>query len=139
MARILVVEDDESFAALARKVLTTRGHDVTVARTGPSGVERALSDATDLVLMDLRLPDIDGWEATTHIKAVKPDLPVIACSANVMRADVDRADALSAKARAGRLTVQEEHVLDNSLTIGSVLEFLKSKARRSLRQAQTAK
>jgi hypothetical protein len=53
-------------------------------------------------------------------------------------ADLDRADVLAAKARAGRLTPEEHRQLDNYLTIGSVLEFLKSKARRSLRQAKAA-
>jgi two-component system cell cycle response regulator DivK len=90
--RILVVEDDESFRALAVKVLTKRGFDVTAARTGSTGVERALADATDLVLMDLRLPELDGWEATRRIKATKPKLPIVACSANVMQADIDRAE-----------------------------------------------
>lgn len=52
--------------------------------------------------------------------------------------DLDRADALAAKARAGRLTRREQQQLDNYLTIGSTLEFLKSKARRSLRQAKAA-
>jgi len=52
--------------------------------------------------------------------------------------DLDRADALVAKARAGRLTQREQQQLDNYLTIGSVLEFLKSKARRSLQQAKAA-
>ncbi len=52
-------------------------------------------------------------------------------------ADLDRADVLAAKARAGRLTAQERQQLDNYLTIGSVLEFLKSKARRSLRKADS--
>jgi len=51
-------------------------------------------------------------------------------------ADLDRADALAAKARAGRLTPEEDRQLNNYLSIGSVLEFLKSKARRSLRQAK---
>ena len=53
-------------------------------------------------------------------------------------ADLDRADALAAKARAGRLTPQEDKELDNYLTVGSALEFLKSKARRSLRHAKAA-
>ena len=52
------------------------------------------------------------------------------------KADLDRADALAAKARSGRLTPREHQELDNYLTIGSVLEFLKSKARLSLRQAR---
>jgi len=52
--------------------------------------------------------------------------------------DLDRADALAAKARAGRLTAQENHELDTYLSIASVLEFLKSKARRSLRNARAA-
>ncbi len=51
------------------------------------------------------------------------------------KADLDRADALAAKARAGRLTPQEHQALDTYLTIASVLEFLKSKARLSLRRA----
>jgi hypothetical protein len=53
-------------------------------------------------------------------------------------ADLDRADALAAKARAGKLTRREEQQLENYLTIGSALEFLKSKARRSLRRAKAA-
>jgi hypothetical protein len=53
-------------------------------------------------------------------------------------ADLDRADALAAKARSGQLTPQEQQELNNHLTIGSVLEFLKSKARLSLRDAQAA-
>jgi hypothetical protein len=53
-------------------------------------------------------------------------------------ADLERADVLAAKARMGQLTPQEEHELDNYLTIGSTLEFLKSKARRSLRESKLA-
>jgi hypothetical protein len=53
-------------------------------------------------------------------------------------ADLDRADKLASKARAGRLTPREQQQLNNYLTIGSVLEFLKSKARRSLRQIRVA-
>ena len=88
-----MVEDDEDLRALASKVLTKHGYDVTVAGTGSTGVERALTHPTDLVLIDLRLPEIDGWEATRRIKADKPNLPVVACSANVMKSDVDRAEA----------------------------------------------
>jgi len=90
-ARILLVEDEEDLQRLAEKVLSTRGYIVTIASDGSAGVSHALEDATDLVLMDLRLPEIDGWEATRRIKAAKPDLPIIACSANVMESDVDRA------------------------------------------------
>ena len=54
------------------------------------------------------------------------------------QADLDRADALAAKARAGKLSPQEEQQLDNYLAVGSVLEFLKSKARCSLRHAKAA-
>jgi two-component system cell cycle response regulator DivK len=91
MARILVVEDDEDFRALAIKILGRRGYDVAVADNGSLGVERALAEQTDLVLMDLRLPGIDGWEATRRIKAARPALPVVACSANAMPADMDEA------------------------------------------------
>ena len=54
-------------------------------------------------------------------------------------ADLERADVLAAKARAGQITPQEERELDNYLTVGSTLEFLKSKARPSLRQSDPAK
>jgi hypothetical protein len=67
-------------------------------------------------------------------------LCVLACvigSGKLAEPDLERADALAAKARAGELTQQEECELDSYLTIGSVLEFLKSKTRRSLRQAKT--
>lgn len=56
----------------------------------------------------------------------------------VAEADLDRADALAAKARSGQLTAEEDRELENYLTIGSVLEFLKSKARRSLHKRRTA-
>jgi len=101
-ARILVVEDDDDFRDLAVKVLTRRGYDVSVAVNGTTGVDRALADATDLVLMDLRVPELDGWEATRRIKAIKPSLPVVACSANVMQTDIDRAQAAGCDAFLGK-------------------------------------
>lgn len=102
ITRILIVEDDEDLRALAVKVLTRRGYEVSVAGDGSAGVERALADNTDLVLMDLQLPLVDGCEATRRIKAAKPHLPVVACSANVMQADVERAHVAGCDAFLGK-------------------------------------
>lgn len=85
---ILLVEDDGALQALAAKILRHRGYDVTLAATGPAAVKGALEgESPALVLMDLAMPEMDGWEATREIKAVRPDLPVVAVSANAMATD----------------------------------------------------
>ena len=82
---ILVVEDDEVGYALIHEILKI--YDVTIERAlnGKEAVEKATSLEVDLVLMDLTLPVMDGYEATRRIKKINPELPVIAHSANVMR------------------------------------------------------
>lgn len=84
MARILYVEDNEDNMRLVRKILTHAGHEVLEAEDGYSGVDAALAELPDLILMDVNLPDITGLEATAHIRQ-NPDLgniPVIALTAN---------------------------------------------------------
>jgi CheY-like chemotaxis protein len=73
--------------------LVRGGYDVTIAEDGARGVEMATSDSPDLILMDMSLPVIDGWEATRRIKAT-PELrkiPVIALTAHAMATDRDKA------------------------------------------------
>ena len=93
MATILVVEDNEaSRDALARR-LQRRGYDVVLAMDGQQAVSVARSSRPDLILMDLGLPIIDGWEATRQLKAdaATRQIPIIVLSAHAMTNDRDLA------------------------------------------------
>lgn len=91
MATILYVEDNEDNVYMLSSRLKRRGFDVIVARDGAEGVEMAGRERPDLVLMDLSLPVIDGWEATRRIKAGTSGIPVIALSAHAMAGDREKA------------------------------------------------
>jgi CheY-like chemotaxis protein len=93
MARLLLVEDNEMNRDMLSRRLTRRGYEIVIAVDGEEGVRRAGSDAPDLVLMDLSLPVLDGWEATRRLKqsAATRAIPVIALTAHAMSTDSDRA------------------------------------------------
>lgn len=93
MAKILVVEDSPDIRVLIRMLLESAGHDVVTARDGREGVETAKRDPPDLVLMDLSLPVLSGWEATRQIKSDPEiaDITVIAVTAHAMQGDRERA------------------------------------------------
>jgi PAS domain S-box-containing protein len=85
---ILVVEDDADNLEFIKRLLTKHGAKVFVAKTGVDAVNTIINnDTIKIVLMDIRLPDIDGFEATQRIKAVKPELPIIAQTAYAMYND----------------------------------------------------
>ena len=93
MPRILVVEDNEENRDSLSRRLQRRGFEVLIAEDGRVGVERAKAELPDLILMDMNMPEVDGWEATGQIKAV-PELantPVIALTAHAMTGDRERA------------------------------------------------
>ena len=93
MPRILVVEDNEENRDALSRRLQRRGFDVVMASDGLVGVETARAERPDLILMDMNMPALDGWEATRRIKAV-PELaaiPVIALTAHAMLGDRERA------------------------------------------------
>ncbi|MCS7072299.1 MAG: response regulator [Anaerolinea sp.] len=92
-ARILVIEDNTDNLTLITDVLTSLQYDVLSARDGLDGLEAARSEHPDLILMDMSLPRLDGWEATRRIKA-DPELkaiPVIALTAHAMTGDREKA------------------------------------------------
>jgi CheY-like chemotaxis protein len=96
MAKILLVEDNEMNRDMLSRRLARNGFEVVVAVNGREGVERATSEKPDLILMDMSLPVLDGWEATRQVKA-NPEtakIPVIALTAHAMAKD--KADALAA-------------------------------------------
>ena len=91
--KILYVEDNEDNIYMLEARLKRRGHAVIIARDGASGVDLATTEQPDLILMDLSLPVVDGWEATRRIKAAPETrhIPVIALTANAMAGDREKA------------------------------------------------
>jgi len=88
--RILCVEDNPQNMRLIRKILMYEGYAVLEAENGLIGVQIALDERPDLVLMDLNLPDIDGLEATKRIKGEANHIPIVALTANAMFGDEER-------------------------------------------------
>jgi two-component system cell cycle response regulator DivK len=93
MPRILLVEDNEMNRDMLSRRLIRRGFDVEMATDGLQGVEMAIAGGYDLVLMDMSLPGIDGWEATRRLRAAPETLtlPIIALTAHAMAGDRERA------------------------------------------------
>lgn len=90
--RILYVEDNAQNKRLVRKILVSRGYEVLEAEDGLAGVEITKHELSDLILMDINIPGMDGLEATGVIKATTETkhIPVIALTANAMRGDAER-------------------------------------------------
>jgi CheY-like chemotaxis protein len=91
--KILYVEDNDDNVYMLENRLKRNGYTVIIARDGAQGVALAVSERPDLILMDLSLPVLDGWEATRQIKAAPETrgIPVIALTANAMAGDRDKA------------------------------------------------
>jgi CheY-like chemotaxis protein len=91
--KILYVEDNDDNVFMLKSRLTRAGHNVVVATDGAQGVAMALSEQPEIILMDLSLPVLDGWQATRQIKAA-PDtkhIPVIALTAHAMAGEREKA------------------------------------------------
>ena len=86
MAKILYVEDNEMNRDMLSRRLTRRGYDIIMAFDGQAGLDMMRSESPDLVLMDMGLPVLDGWEATIQAKADESisAIPIIALTANAM-------------------------------------------------------
>jgi two-component system, cell cycle response regulator DivK len=93
MAKILLVEDNEMNRDMLARRLQRRGHEVVVAVDGAEGLELARREAPTLILMDMTLPVLDGWEATRRLKAdpATGGIPIIALTAHAMSEDRARA------------------------------------------------
>lgn len=93
MTKILLVEDNETNRNMLSRRLLKRGYEVVIALDGESGLALADSEGPDLVLMDMSLPILDGWEATRRLKAATATqhIPVIALTAHAMSSDRDKA------------------------------------------------
>lgn len=92
---ILYIEDNPDNMLLVKRVLQSRGYNFLEARNGTEGLSMAEDHAVDLILLDINLPDIDGYEVARRLrKSAKPDLayvPIIAITANALKGDAERA------------------------------------------------
>ena len=111
---VLLVEDNEDNLIVYRTILDHVGYRVIEARDGEEGVARARADKPDLILMDVSLPKMDGWEATRRIKADEStrQIPIIAVTAHALDDDREKAiqvgcDGYLAKPVAPRRVVEE--------------------------------
>ena len=93
MPKILLVEDDEMNRDMLARRLERRGHQVVIALDGEQAVTMARSEAPDLILMDMSLPVLDGWEATRRFRAASETraVPIIALTAHAMQGDREKA------------------------------------------------
>jgi CheY-like chemotaxis protein len=93
MTTILIVEDNEMNRDMLSRRLLRKGYEVLLAVDGATGIAVAGAERPDLILMDMSLPDVDGWEATRRLKAdpVLCTIPIIALTAHAMATDRDKA------------------------------------------------
>ena len=93
VAKILLVEDNEMNQDMLTRRLERRGYQVVLAADGEQGIAMASSERPDLILMDMSLPVVDGWDATRRIKSdpTTSSIPVIALTAHAMSGDRERA------------------------------------------------
>jgi len=93
MPKILLVEDQEMNRNMLSRRLIKRGYEVSIAVDGAEGLEKARAEKPELILMDMSLPVIDGWEATRQLKADEATrgIPVIALTAHAMSTDREKA------------------------------------------------
>jgi CheY-like chemotaxis protein len=93
MTKILIVEDNEMNRDMLSRRLERKGFSIVMAEDGKKGVDMSLSETPDLILMDLSLPVMDGWEATSTIKAnpETKNIPIIVLTAHAMAGDREKA------------------------------------------------
>lgn len=92
MATILIVEDNDMNSDMLSRRLEKRGHQITIAQDGATGVEQAQTNMPDLILMDMSIPVMDGWEATRRLKSstVTQHIPIIALTAHAVAGDREK-------------------------------------------------
>jgi len=92
MSKILLVEDNEMNLDMLSRRLERRGYELIIAMDGAKGIELALVEQPDLILMDMSLPVVDGWEATRRLKSdeATQQIPIIALTAHAIAGDRER-------------------------------------------------
>lgn len=120
MTKILVIEDNPNNVYLISFILEKHGFEFTVAITGEEGVEKAIEVQPDLILMDIKLPGIDGFEATRRIResGKLPGVPIIALTSYAMAGDREKALSMGC-------TGYIEKPIDPDRIISQIKEYLK--------------
>jgi CheY-like chemotaxis protein len=124
MPKILIVEDNEENRDSLSRRLQRRGYAIVTAEDGKAGLAMAQSEKPDLILMDMNMPELDGWEATRQIKAIEElrDVPVLALTAHALAGDRERAlaagcsDYHTKPVDFPKLLAQMEAILQNRAT-----------------------
>jgi DNA-binding response OmpR family regulator len=98
MKKILIVEDERSVSALLRHVLQGHGYEVDCAFDGLEGLEKIQAESPHLVILDVNMPRMDGWQLLTSLKAspVTRSIPVVMCTEQNLIKEIERADELGA-------------------------------------------
>lgn len=91
--KILLVEDNEMNRDMLSRRLARKGYEVSIAVNGLEGVEKAQTELPDIILMDMSLPELDGWEATRRLKSAEgtDKIPILGLSAHAMAGDREKA------------------------------------------------
>jgi CheY-like chemotaxis protein len=89
---VLVVDDEPDIRMLARMILETSGYEVVEAKTGEEALDVLAATPPDLMLLDIRLPGIDGWEVLTRSRAASEPVPVVMMSAHSSDSTLQRAE-----------------------------------------------
>ena len=96
MARILIIEDDKNLAMAIKDNLEFEGYEAIISGSGKDGLNRALNETFDMLLLDLMLPEVDGFQILRELRAIKKEIPVLIVSAKI--ADEDKVFGLNAGA-----------------------------------------
>ena len=117
---LLVVDDSEDMRILLGQILEDQDYDVIYAEDGQDALEQAQEHAPDLILMDMSMPGMNGWDAVTQLRQQPAfrRIPIVAITAHVSKADIERALAIGCTAHIGK-PFDIMHVLD---TVASLLE-----------------
>ena len=126
-ARILLVEDVTTNRLIFKALLKTYPFEIIEAVNGEIGVEKALNEEFDLVFMDIQMPVMDGLGALSALKAANYDKPVIACTANVMKEDIEQYLAAGFDSVIGKPYLQEDLIsnIQAAVTRGSLPKYIK--------------
>lgn len=90
--KLLIVEDNQDNRELAMKVLKNKGYEIIEAVDGEEAIEKAISEKPDLILLDISLPKLDGYEVAKRLKSMKEfqDIPIVAFTAHAMKGDREK-------------------------------------------------
>jgi two-component system cell cycle response regulator DivK len=120
MAKLLLVEDNDMNRDMLSRRLERKGYAVVCALDGEEAIQMAANESPALILMDMSLPVLDGWEATRRIKATNPRMPIIALTAHAMEGD-------ERKAREAGCDDYDTKPIELERLLGKIQRFLSGK------------